>query len=59
MITLCVNEECKMKLKCFRHEAKPEELCQSHSLVTLFKPIDDSHCEHFMEIYGESNEQQS
>lgn len=52
-ITMCVNEECKIKLKCFRHEAKPNALYQSYS---MFMPTNELSCEHFMAIYGEDND---
>ena len=34
-ITMCTNEECPMKHKCYRYTAKPSEYSQSYG---IFKP---------------------
>ena len=46
-MTMCLNEDCKMKRKCYRHEAKPASPQQPYA---RFVPEDDGECEHFLKM---------
>ena len=52
-ITMCTNEICPKKKKCYRHEAEPSKLWQSYSEFNLER--DGEWC--FMPLYfnGEKN----
>lgn len=43
-ITMCINEDCKVKTRCHRYTAKPTPGRQSYSLYTW----DDTGCDHFL-----------
>lgn len=45
-ITMCSNEDCPLKKKCYRHEATPNPYWQSYS---DFQPIGNT-CDGFWEI---------
>jgi hypothetical protein len=42
-ISMCANEECPLKEKCYRYTAKPE-MMQSYG---DFKPDENGECEYF------------
>lgn len=46
-ITMCQNEECPLKDKCYRHEAKPDEM---QSYFIDMKPDEKGECEYFWDI---------
>lgn len=41
---MCRNNNCKLKLKCYRYTAIPDKIYQSYS---DFKPDDTGKCEYF------------
>ena len=41
---MCLNKDCKLKYKCYRFMAKPNNYRQSYS---DFKPNKDNECEYF------------
>ena len=43
-ITMCWNNKCKKKNKCYRHTAKPEDLLQSYA---VFNPENSGNCKEF------------
>jgi hypothetical protein len=43
-ISMCQNEECPLKKKCYRFTAKPSPLLQTYA---YFKPDEDGKCEYF------------
>ena len=45
-ISMCRNEKCPLKDKCYRFLAKPDPRWQSY----LSPPIDGEKCEHFINI---------
>lgn len=60
-ISMCANETCANKTKCYRHEAEPNPYRQSYA---AFKPNEDGSCDNFWPIktattklreYDESN----
>jgi hypothetical protein len=44
-ISLCLNEDCKLKMKCYRYTATPNEWRQSY---TFFKPDSENSCQYFL-----------
>tara|TARA_R110002073_G_scaffold44656_5_gene123756 strand:+ start:2257 stop:2439 length:183 start_codon:yes stop_codon:yes gene_type:complete len=46
-ITMCVNEECKFKLSCYRCTAEPNQYRQSYA---SFEPEGDG-CDYFIPAY--------
>jgi len=43
-ISMCQNEECPLKKKCYRFTATPSPLLQTYA---YFKPDEDGKCEYF------------
>jgi hypothetical protein len=42
-ISMCINENCPVKLRCYRHTATPTEYRQAY----MFFKWDDTGCDHF------------
>lgn len=49
-ITMCTNENCSIKHKCYRHEAIPSEYNQSYMKFQFNE--EDNTCSSFKEING-------
>lgn len=47
-IAMCVNENCKLRYKCYRFMATPTPMRQSYA---DFKPKSDKECKNFLEIW--------
>lgn len=52
-VTRCVNEECMMKLKCYRYRIKPDKYDQAY---TSFSPENNSRYKFKCEGYIKNNE---
>lgn len=50
-ITMCKSEDCPLKKKCYRHEAKPSKFWQSYSDFTDGLNEEKTECEYFMKIW--------
>jgi hypothetical protein len=50
-ISICSSEECPLKKKCYRSQAKPSEYWQAYSDFSEALNEDKTECEYFMEIY--------
>ena len=50
-IAMCVNEDCPMAARCYRHEARPTRL-QTYG---DFAPNEDGECEWFWEMGIDAN----
>jgi hypothetical protein len=44
---MCQNEECPLKDKCYRHEAKPDEM---QSFFIDIKPDEKGECEYYWRV---------
>lgn len=52
-ISMCLNENCKIKSDCYRYTAKPNPWRQSYS---KFDSKNGEKCVHFIKIRKEKNE---
>ena len=43
-ISMCANEECPLKEKCYRYTSEPDKYLQSYG---DFKPDENGECEYF------------
>lgn len=52
-ITMCANDDCPLKARCYRYQAKPNPGWQSFA---IFKPETDGSCLEFMKIWKREGE---